>query len=343
MRVDAHVHYVPASVIAAIEAGTEWHGIAFGLNERGQPVSRIPGSESPQGGVLPWRNFRQTIDERLGVMDELRVDVQVLSLTPTLWRYELDVDDATDLARDVNDETGSIIERHPTRFAGFAALPLQDPGRAVKELERAVRECGLVGAGIGTHVNGEDWDSERLFPVLEAAAALDALLFVHPTVVRPRAVLDRYHLANLIGNPFETTRAIASLIFGGVLDRLPNLRICFAHAGGYAAFAAGRFDHGARVRPECRTTRQLPSAYLPHLYYDSISHSHSALRYLVDEVGADHVVLGSDYPADMGTPDPVASVEGNPLLSDSEKASILGANLEALLGRRVTAAPAQAR
>jgi aminocarboxymuconate-semialdehyde decarboxylase len=329
VTIDVHAHYLPRSVVDAVDAGRDWHGIRFELDEQGQLVS----TTSAMRFALPWPDFRAPVSSRLAEMDALRVDTQIVSLTPTLWRHELEGAHAIDMARDVNDETASMVQANPDRFGGFAFLPLQDAAASVRELERAVRDLGLVGAAVTTNVHGEDWDSPRLFPVLEAAHALGALLFVHPASVRARGQLDRYHLRNLIGNPLETTITVASIVFGGVLDRLPGLKLCFAHGGGYAAFAAGRFDHGYAVRPESRATVAAPpSDYLRTLYFDCLTHSPLALRHLIDLVGIEQVVLGSDFPADMGYRDPVGWLERAPLLDEAEKELIRAGNLERLLG-----------
>jgi aminocarboxymuconate-semialdehyde decarboxylase len=328
VNIDVHTHYLPRSVVAAADAETDWHGIQFAVDDQGQLVSTTAAMRFP----LPWPDFRAPIVDRIAEMDRLRVDMQVLSLTPTLWRHEVEGRHAIDMARDVNDETAAIVQEHPTRFRGLAYLPLQDAPASVAELRRSVADLGLIGAAVTTNVDGEDWDSARLFPVLEAAHDLGALIFIHPASVRARGTLDRYHLRNLIGNPLETTIAIGSIIFGGVLDRLPNLRLVFAHGGGYAAFAAGRFDHGATVRPESKGTQRPPADYLRQLYFDDLTHSPLALRYLIDLVGIEQVVLGSDFPADMGYRDPVGWLERVPLLDATEKQLILGGNLERLLG-----------
>jgi aminocarboxymuconate-semialdehyde decarboxylase len=328
VTIDVHAHYLPRSVVVAADSGRDWHGIRFEQTSAGHLVSTTP----ERRFALPWPDFRAPVDARIADMDRIGVDLQILSLTPTLWRHEVDAADGTAMARDVNDETASIVAAHPGRFAGYAFLPLQDAAAAVSELERAVRDLGLVGASVATNVLGEDWDSARLFPVLEAAHALDALLFVHPTAVRPREVLNRYHLGNLIGNPWETTVAIGSIVFGGVLDRLPGLKLCFAHGGGYATFAIGRFDHGYRVRPESQArAKHVPSDYLRLLLYDSLTHSERALRHIADLVGVDHVVLGSDYPADMGYDDPVGWLRGLTSFTRAEKEQIEGENINRLL------------
>ena len=179
---------------------------------------------------------------------------------------------------------------------------------------------------VGTHVGGLNWDEPDLFPVLEAAEQSNALVFVHPAASRLKDALPRYHMRNFIANPTETTIAIGSLIFGGILDRLPGLRLLFAHGGGYACWAYARFDHGHQVRPEAREhIARLPSDYLSALWYDSLVHGYGNLRRLIDVVGLDRVVLGTDFPADMGQPDPVAWIDGSDL-SDSGEGR--GARLE---------------
>ena len=185
-------------------------------------------------------------------MDEMGVDVQVISLNPIFFRHYLDADNAVAASVSVNDEIAGFIEQWPTRFAGYGALPMQDPDAAITELERVMKIPGMVGACVGTHVGGANWDEPHLFPVLEAAQELGALMFFHPADRRLEQHLPRYHLHNSIANPTETTIAIGSLIHGGVLDRLPDLKMLFAHGGGYACWAAARFDHGVKVRREAQ-------------------------------------------------------------------------------------------
>lgn len=331
LNIDVHAHYLPRSVVDSADGDRDWHGIRFEVNEKGQLVSTTPALRF----ALPWPHFRAPIDDRIAEMDRLRVNKQIISLTPTLWRHEVEARHAIEAARDVNDETAEIVREHPDRFDGFAFLPLQDASAAVAELERSVRDLGLLGAAVSTHVDGEDWDSPRLFPVLEAAHELGALIFVHPSSVRARTLLDRYHLFNAIGNPLETTIAIGSLIYGGVIDRLPDLKLVFAHGGGYAAFAAGRFDHTFNVRPEAHASiGRPPTEYLRTLHFDCLTHSDLALRHLVDLVGVERVVLGSDFPADMGYRDPVGWLERATLVDATEKERILGGNLTRLIGSR---------
>jgi aminocarboxymuconate-semialdehyde decarboxylase len=327
--IDVHAHIIPPCVPAAAGTGT-WHGVGVARRPDGLLEITMPG-KAPN--ALPWTRLSEDVDARLAHMDGHDVRMQLLSLLPSLWLYGASGHDTVSAARQVNDELAALAKEHPLRFRAFAHLPLDQPDEAVAELERAMASEGVVGAAVATNVAGRNWDEPELFPVLESAERLGALLFFHPAAVRFVPHMSRYHLRNLIGNPAETTTAIASLIFGGVLDRLPELRAVFAHGGGYATLAAGRFDHGWRVRPEAKAgCEHPPSTYLRRLWFDSLVHSEAALGWLVGEVGADRVVLGSDYPADMGDVDPVRTVGSAACLDDSTRVLVLGGNLARLLG-----------
>ena len=327
--VDVHAHLLPRSAIAAAENGTDWFGSRIETDVSGRPEIVTGDYRVSMGASANW----ESIEERIARMDALGVDQQVISLNPILFRYYLDPADATACARAVNDEIAGIVADHPDRFAGFGTLPMQTPDAAADELERVMSTAGMVGVSVGTHVGGLNWDEPDLFPVLEAAEQSHALVFVHPAASRLKEALPRYHMRNLIANPTETTIAIGSLIFGGILDRLPGLRLLFAHGGGYACWAYARFDHGHQVRAEAREhIARLPSDYLSALWYDSLVHGYGNLRRLIDVVGVDRVVLGTDFPADMGQPDPVRWIEGSDL-SELEQRSVLESNAKMMLGR----------
>jgi aminocarboxymuconate-semialdehyde decarboxylase len=326
---DLHAHLLPRSAIAAVESDGSWFGSTVGRDELGRPQIVTGDYRVSLGGKVHW----ESIEERIARMDAMGVDRQVLSLNPILFRYYLDADNAEAAARAVNDEIAQIVTDHPARFAGFGALPMQAPDRAIAELERVMSLPGMVGVAVGSHVEGANWDEPHLFGVLEAAADVGAAMFVHPAASRLKDALPRYHMRNYIANPTETTIAIGSIIFGGVMDRLPRLKLLFAHGGGYACWAYARFDHGYAVRPEAREhASRLPSEYLREMWFDSLVHGHGNLRRLIDVVGADRVVLGTDFPADMGQPDPVAWIKAGDL-SGSEQTAVLGANAPALLSR----------
>lgn len=321
--IDIHAHLLPPSAMTALDSDGRWYGSTIELGERGNPVLVTNGRKRALGAD----SHLIDLDGRVAEMDRLRVDTQVLSLVPLLLGYDLPAGDAIALTRDTNDEIAGYVRDRPGRFLGLASLPAQDPDAAIAELERAMGRGEFVGVELGTNVNGISWDDPSLFPILAAAEHANAFVFFHPNDPRARDVLQPYYTRNLIGNPLETTMLVASLIFGGVLDRLPDLRIGLAHGGGYATFAIGRYDHGNRVRPEAKDMQRIPSDYLDCFLVDALVHSEKAVRYLVDVMGADRVVMGSDFPADMGPVDPVGEIERSPLLTDAEKRAILGQNL----------------
>ena len=334
VAIDTHTHFFPPSAVGPAEGDELWNGIQFGHNDLG----RITSSVGTRAQEIPWPMPLETPAERLKSMDARRVDHHILSVSPTLYWHSLDNADGAAFSKIVNDDLAKIVATAPQRYSGLAFLPLQDPAAAVKELERCVNDHGFRGTMVCTHVNGTDWDDPGLFPILEAASSLGAVVYFHPSRGRANSWLANYHLRNLIGNPLETTVALASLIFGGVYDKLPSLKTCFSHAGGYGVLGVGRFDHGHEVRPEATGIAHLPSDYVRRIWVDTITHSERTLRYIVDTVGVDRVVLGSDYPADMGEPYPVDFVESCNSLSQPEKVGILGANAAELFGLSVTTA-----
>jgi aminocarboxymuconate-semialdehyde decarboxylase len=234
----------------------------------------------------------------------------------------------------VNDEIAGLARLWPRRFAGLATLPVQDVSAAIDELERAVTVLGLKGAELDTAVNGENWDEPKFLPLFKAAEAMGAVLFFHPQPQHNFMMerTTRYGLFNSLGVIVEDAIVVAILIFGGILDACPDLKVCIAHGGGPACYAMGRLDRGWHGRPEARERiPNPPSTYQRRLYYDTVTGSEEALRFLLDRVGADRVVLGSDWPFVPWHPSPVAWVQGLKSLSPDEKEKILWRNLESLL------------
>jgi len=239
---------------------------------------------------------------------------------------------AAGLARLVNDEIVRAVKEADGRLQGLATLPLQDVPAAVAETERSVRELALRGVYIGTHVRGVDLDDPRFDPLWAKCQELDIPVFTHPIDVLGGARVSGYHLHNLIGNPTDTTVAAMRLIFGGVFERFPRLKVVLSHGGGTLPYLTGRMARGYAVRGEARKhIGRPPTDYLPNLYYDTITHHHQALRYLVDLVGAEKVLLGSDYRFDMGDPDPVRMVRAHRELGRKDRDRILGGNAARLL------------
>lgn len=327
--IDIHAHLTPQCFWRATEAGGNWHTLRREQDARGREYA-VVGSHR---GQLPPRT-RWTPEERLADMDSLGVDIHVLSPYSGFYNYELDTTVATATSKDSNDEIAQMTKSWPERFAGLATLPMQDVRAAIAELERVMVHLGFKGAMINDHVNGRTLDAPEFLPFWKAAEQLGALILFHQaggTVINSR--MPRYHLPNTIGNLADRTVTFASLVFGGVMDACPNLKICLAHGGGYTCYGIGRMDRSWQARPEAqRQLSQPPSAYLPRFYYDCIVYTEAALRYLIDTVGIDRVVFGTDWPYDMVFDWPVSwilSLEG---LTQDEKEAILWKNLERLLG-----------
>jgi aminocarboxymuconate-semialdehyde decarboxylase len=327
--IDIHAHVVPQSLWKAVETRTEWHGFR---HEPGEGLGTIVGGGMRTG--FTSNKVRFTVEERLKDMDEQGVEVQVLSIHTPLVGYHLGAAEGLALARDVNDEIARTVRDQPKRFAGLATLPMQDVKSAIDELERAVTRQGLKGTTLDTNVNGEQWDAPKFLPFFRAAEQMGALLFFHPqpqnNFLRER--IPRHGLFNSLGVILDDAIVTAILICGGVLEACPNIRICIAHGGGPACYAMGRLDRGWERQPQDKRTPQRPSAYRKRLYYDTVAGSEEELRFLLDRVGADRVVLGSDWPFVPWHPSPVTWVQNLKSLTQDEKEKILWRNLESLLG-----------
>jgi aminocarboxymuconate-semialdehyde decarboxylase len=273
-----------------------------------------------------------TVEAKLADMDRLGIDVQVLSPAPPQYYYWADPELGLATARLINDRIAGTVAAHPDRFAGLATLPMQAPELAVRELARAMGELGLKGVEISTNVGGLELSDPRFAPVFAAAEAAGAVVFLHPLGFSHGERLASHYLNNIIGNPLESTVAVSHLIFGGVLDRHPGLKLCVAHGGGYLATYSGRMDHAWAARPDCRGCAHPPSSYLRRMHFDTVVFDPDQLAYMVKKFGAGRILLGSDYPFDMGEPDPVGFVAALEGLGEAELRAILGENARALFG-----------
>lgn len=293
MTIDIHTHFIPPEFVTDARAGRARDHIA---------VERRDGIEwlvHPQGYRYPLSPEFFNLEAKLREMDRVGIDAAVLSLTPTLFFYWLDAGAAADFCRLANDALAAFVAQSE-RLHGVAVVPLQQPEAAAAELRRAVRDLGLRGAEIGTTVEQVPLDDRRFDPFFAAAAELDVPVILHPYYVGTRPNLGDFYMTNLTGNPLETCVAASRLILSGFLDRHPALKLILVHAGGFMPYQIGRLDHGFRVRPETNAAiSSPPSSYLRRFWYDTITHAGTPLRFLIDLVGGNRVVLGSDLPFDM--------------------------------------------
>jgi aminocarboxymuconate-semialdehyde decarboxylase len=323
--VDIHAHYVPEAYLNIIETEGAPHGLRLNRSDPEAPAIEIRGS---LGG--PLRSAFWDLDVRLREMDRQGVEVHALSLSHPMAVWG-DGALGQRVARLVNDAMSEAHMAFPDRIVGLATLPLQDPVRAVEELDRAARLPGIRGVYLGTNVNGRELSHPDLMPVWARIEALKLPVFLHPINPIGKERMDRYYLHNLLGFPFDTTLAAAHLIFGGTLDRVRRVTIGLAHAGGTLPYLVGRLDRGHRVRKECEHLAKKPSAYLRRFRYDTIGHAPESIHYLIALVGSERVMLGSDYCFDMGYDRPVEVVTGLAGISRKEKAAILGGTAARLL------------
>ena len=292
--VDVHSHVIPPQLVDAMRSGSAPDGIV--LDESGN----LPWVVHRQGYRYPLLPGFHDVGAKLAAMDAAGTDVSVLSAAPPLFLYWIEAAEAVAAARLTNDAVAAMVAEVPDRFAGLATLPLQDPAAAVDELRRAVRELGLRGAQVGPHVEGIGLDDPTLRPVLRAAEELDVPLVLHPYYVgAAHGELADFYLTNLQGNPWQTAVSASRLILSGTLDELPRLRLVLVHGGGHLPYQVGRLDHGHRVRPEAARPQHPPSSYLRRFWFDTLTHDADATRFLVEKVGDDRVVLGTDDPFDM--------------------------------------------
>jgi aminocarboxymuconate-semialdehyde decarboxylase len=269
------------------------------------------------------------IDVRIQDMDRMGVDIQAVSPAPYHYFYFTEPALGAELAREVNEGIANVVSLHPDRFVGIGSVPLQNAELAVKELEYCVKKLGLKGVEINTNVNGLNLTDPKLGleKFFAKANELGIVIFMHPLGFTQGERLSNHYFNNVIGNPLETTVAVSHLIFDGVVARYPKIKFIAAHGGGFIAHYWARMDHAWRARPDTRTViKKKPSSYLEKFYFDSITFDPRMLKQLIDRYGADHVLLGTDYPYDMGEDDPRGLIAGVPRLSAADRRLIEGGN-----------------
>jgi aminocarboxymuconate-semialdehyde decarboxylase len=328
LRVDIHCHYFNQAVAVKVAH----------LNPaQYEPSVTFANAMTREVNVKQIRDRMSkltTIETRLKDMDRMGIDMQAVSPAPNQCYYWTEPELGVELSRMVNDRLAEIVATWPDRFVALGTVPLQQIDLAVAELERCVKKLGLRGVEINPSVNGMDLTDPRLNleKFFAKAQALDVIIFMHPIGFTQGERLIDHYFNNVIGNPLETTIAASHLIFDGVMHRYPKLKIVLPHAGGYLAHYWARMDHGHRARPDCRTAiKRPPSSYLAKMYFDTITFDAEMLRHMIDKYGPGHVLLGTDYPYDMGEDDPlelIGSVRG---LRRAERDMIEGGNATRLL------------
>jgi len=321
--VHCHVHYPPADDM-----------VKDVFRRDSEPAMRFTNDLSRATNQKQMQNVftcLTSVEQRLRDMDKMGVDVQAISCSPFQFMYSLDPELGHKTARAINENLAAIVAKHPDRFVALADVPLQAPDLAAEELDYCVKRLGFRGVEIGTNVAGREISRGR-DAFWAKAQELEAMVFMHPNGFTGGERLSDHYFINIIGNPLDSTVAIAHLVFDGILERYPKLKIVAAHGGGYVSHYPARMDHawGARVDPRT-VLKKTPRKSLAKLYFDTIVFDREQLRHLVNLWGADHIVVGTDYPYDMGWYDPRGFVDGCTFLKDGDRAKILGGNAARLL------------
>lgn len=326
---DVHAHCAPTGLLDALAVDGARYGIEEVRTDRGRALRFAGGVTTP-----PLRDDFDDVEHRIASMDAARVDVQLLSTWIDLSAYSLPRDAGVAYSRWFNDLLAETVASRPGRFLGLCTVPLQSPGDAAEELRRAVVDLGMVGVEIATTVDGRDLDDPDLDPFWGMAAELRCPVLIHPYRSLAGREVTRYFLGNMAGNPAESTLAIAHMLFGGVLDRFPDLRPMMVHGGGFAPWQSGRWDRGYEAvshlsRKGGIATR--PTELLRRVHFDTVLHDPAVLALLIRWAGAERVVIGSDYPFPMGDLTPVDTLDRVEDLDAASRALILGGNVERLL------------
>ena len=329
LAIDIHAHALIGAAEEIARQQDRWRREA-------QSAARLAGKESSEHN----QRLMQTsylagltrVEARIASMDAMRVDVQAVSPVPTQYHYWAELEVAKKIVAATNRGIAAICASRPGRLVGLGSVAMQFPELAAEQLGHAISELGLKGVIVSTAVNGAELADPRFEVFWARAEALGAVVFIHPMGCSMGERLTPYYLSNLIGNPAETTVALAHLIFSGIFDRHPKLKVVAAHGGGYFPFYTARFDHGWRVRPEAHTCANAPSSYLKKIWFDALVYEPGQLEYLIRRAGAGNVVLGTDFPFDMGMEDPIGLLNSVAGLTDDERSMIRGANAAHLLG-----------
>lgn len=330
MKIDIHTHIMPEHV-------PNWFK-KFGYGEFIHLEHHKPCCAKMIKGDKVFREIEQNCWDgavRIKEMDETDVTIQVLSTIPVLFNYFAKPEHALETSRFFNDHIAQCAENHPGRFIGLGTVPMQDVDTAIKEMERCVTELKMPGIEIGSNINTKNLSDPSFYPFWAACEQLGCSIFVHPWEMMGEKEMSRYWLPWLVGMPAETSRAICSMIFGGVFEKFPRLRIAFAHGGGSFPLTIGRIEHGYLVRPDlCAIDNPVnPRNYLGKFWIDSLVHDPLALNFVMEVMGKDHICMGSDYPFPLGEHHPGKLIESMNFDAHTRD-KLLYANAQAWLGMK---------
>jgi len=329
LRIDVHTHILPATI-------PDFHA-RYGYGDW------ISLQKTEDGKTKMWKAgkvFRVVEpncfdpDERIKECNDYNVDVQVLSTVPVMFSYWAKPEHGLEMARYLNDDLAETVKSNPKRFVGLGTLPLQSPDLAIQELRRCMQDLGMSGVQIGSHVNDWNLSEPALLPVFEECERLGAAVFIHPWDMMGQESMEKYWLPWLVGMPAETSRAICSMIFGGVFERFPKLKVCYAHGGGSFPMTIGRIEKGFLVRPDlCAVDNDVnPRDYLGRFWIDSLVHDDKVLKYNIDLVGEDKICMGSDYPFPLGEVPECGHIIDNSNLPQELKEKLFEKNVLDFLG-----------
>ena len=324
--VDIHCHRecAPAAEMMKVEA----ERVGFGALSFGSELTK----EVNQQQLVDIKPKMQSLDERIADMDRMGVDIQAVSISPYQYYYWSESEVGRDVSKLINDDLASAIGEKPDRFVGLGTVPLQNTEMAITELDRCVNELGFKGIEINSQISGEELSTPRLASFWAKVEELDILVFIHTAGFTDPDRLKDHYFINLIGHPIEATLAISRLIFDGVMENHPGLKIVVAHGGGFLPAYSGRMDHAYRARKDVREgLPDLPSEYLKRFHFDTMVFEPDQLEYLINKFGPDHILLGTDYPYDMGEDDPLGLVNKVKGLNEQDCSSICGGNAARLL------------
>jgi aminocarboxymuconate-semialdehyde decarboxylase len=326
MNIDLHNHVIPATIVDAIARDPKRYGTSIEEKDGKRYFNS-------HGRLAELQKVFYDADAKVEWMDENQLDIAAICVGPPIYFYWLSPEVGLEAARLANDGIAQMVAKHPDRLRGMAHLPMQDPDAAVAELERVVKEYKFKGVEVATSIEGKPLADPRFRKVLKTIEQLGCFLFTHPYQCLARGGMDEYYLSNFIGFPLDTTLMAAHLMYSGALDELKTLKILLAHGGGFVPYQIGRFIHGFNVRPEPKMkTQTSPADLLRRFYFDALTHDPQAARHLINRVGADRVVIGSDHPFDMGPPDLMGGIDAIPTLTASEREYVCSLTALSLLG-----------